>query len=127
MNQADWTLRSAYSEVRSACVTPSTASTIGHAKSYVGYTLSKFEHKNSIEIQLERETADSLVLVSRAWMRFRFASVDGRIAHATVVGLHVDLSANDCLEASYTSFLHLIPHRQVLFNSCKNILIITVS
>ena len=31
-------LRSRYSLVRSACVTPSCESTIGHAKSYVGYT-----------------------------------------------------------------------------------------
>lgn len=34
-----WGFRSRYSFVRSACVTPSRQSTIGHAKSYVGYTL----------------------------------------------------------------------------------------
>ena len=31
--------RSLYSVVRSACVTPSIESTIGHARSYVGYAL----------------------------------------------------------------------------------------
>ena len=37
--QSDCASRSRYSLVRSACVTPSTASTYGHAQSYVGYAL----------------------------------------------------------------------------------------
>lgn len=45
--QKNWESLSRYSIVRSVCVTFSMESTIGQAKSYVGYTLTEKEFKNS--------------------------------------------------------------------------------
>jgi len=46
------------------------------------------------------------------WLRL--APVDGRIPHATVVRLHIDLGTDGALQARRTALLHLLPQLQVL-------------
>lgn len=47
-------------------------------------------------------------------MWLRLAPVDGRIPHAAVVRLHIDLGTDGALQARRTALLHLLPQLQVL-------------
>ena len=57
-----------------------------------------------------------LKLVLGPQMRLRLAAEDGRISHAAVLGLHVDLGPDATGESACRTPLHLLPQREVLFH-----------
>ena len=58
-----------------------------------------------------------LVLVAGGGVRLGLAAVDGGVAHAAVVGLHVHLGAHRTLGPRLRPLLHLLPHLEILLNT----------
>lgn len=54
-------------------------------------------------------------------MRFVFAAIDGRIAHTSVVGVHIDFQAHATFLAHFRPALHLVPQAKIIRSRCKKL------
>lgn len=122
--QKNWESLSRYSIVRNVCVTFSMESTIGQAKSYVGYTL-KEEFKNSGQYYglicynryfitysietFEYESMKILVFVSSTWMGLRLATIDRWIAHTSIHRFVINLRSDTTFLTFLSSMSHFVP------------------
>lgn len=58
-----------------------------------------------------------LVFVASTNMSLKFAAIDGRITHSTIVVLHVHFDSDATLLTALRTLLHLFPQHQVLLGS----------